>query len=109
MNRPPQLSATADDLAGVAVDLRMILADGRVDEQELRRLREIADQMSGLVTRVEAADLSVRYAIQVLRLGVDTAPDRHLARTWAAHENASAGCHLTEAGIEPIGTGSLPS
>ena len=74
-----KLERVSDELFDMSQQIRQMLDDGKVDERELRELAELArQQMPDAINEVESAIVDNVLESQILKLGHEGAPNRHL-------------------------------
>lgn len=79
MFRSIEIDLLNQDFAQLVDELEAMVADGRVDQEELRRMAELPVVLRGMLLRGQKVALSMKVAMQALRLGYEETPDRHLA------------------------------
>lgn len=81
-----RIDNTGSDVAGLAVSLRLMLLDCHVDDAELAQLALIAGEMANLSNELGDVSKDIRFAQQVLRIGRNRTPDRHLREAIRAND-----------------------
>lgn len=77
-NHKGRLGQSGARLCELGLDLQEIVRDGQVTPCEMARLRQIAHALSREAVAVEDVEYDVELVRQILHIGRDRAPDRHL-------------------------------
>src|SRR5688500_3032045 len=74
-----KLEVVSDELADMSLHIRQMLAGGGIDPFELQELAELArERMPQAINQVESAIVDNALVGQILKLGHEVAPNRHL-------------------------------
>jgi hypothetical protein len=77
-------------LTEIGLDLREMIADGVIDQQEIEQLQRLAGDVLDVAVEVEDVSLDVECARQVLRLGRPRTPNRDLTKKLIDFEQSRA-------------------
>jgi hypothetical protein len=87
-----QVEQCSDAATEMGIALRQITSDGIVTPEELRELRAMSRSLVALGRILERVALGVRLVSQILRLGLDRAPEER----WVRHMRQVQALELTD-------------
>lgn len=73
-----RIAKASDELTHLALELKEMLSDGRIDAYELRRLPTLAEEIMDTGAHVADVEQDIDFAKQVLTLGRERTPNNAL-------------------------------